>query len=143
MNRAAMAAVVLAAFAGPAHSDGLTIGAHLVTHHMLVPEGAKLTDSNPGLYVRMPSGLTLGAYRNSYGLGSAYAGNTWQTASGTWALTAGLVTGYPNRPVAPLLVPSVRLPLPGLDGYAFRLALLPKPRPNGAAGLHLCFEAAL
>lgn len=118
-----------------------TVGAHLATHHFGMRPGDRLESVTPGVYLRTDAGLTLGLYRNSHALPSAYAAWTWQTSSGRFALTAGAVTGYPAAPVMPLLVPSVRLPL--AQRIAARIAFLPKPMKHGHAGLHLSIERAL
>lgn len=94
---------------------------------------------NPGVYVRLDGGATLGVLRNSYGTTSAYAGWTWQTDADRYAITLGVITGYPGRAVAPLVVPSVRIGL--TDATSARLSLLPRPPGgDGSAGLHLSLE---
>lgn len=127
-------------------SDLLTpalIGLHLATAHFGAPADAHLQSQTPGIYLRTAAGLTLGHYRNSHGLPSTYAGWTWSTADGRWAITAGAVTGYPRARVSPLLVPSARLPLgEGRRDWALRIAYLPKPHSDGAQGLHLSLEHA-
>lgn len=119
--------------------DALILGLHLATAHA-GPAAGDMHSSTPGIYVRLPEGATLGAYRNSYGDRSVYAGWTWSTPDGRWSLTAGGVTGYPRARVAPLLVPSARMEI--ADGWALRLSALPKPHRTGAAGLHLSLELA-
>lgn len=115
------------------------IGLHLATAHA---GNSALETATPGAYVQLAGGATFGAFRNSYGRGSAYAGYTWRTEDGRFALTAGAVTGYPARRVLPLLTPSVQLPLAG--GYAARLAWLPRqPQVGTAHGLHFALERAL
>lgn len=117
----------------------LVLGMHLATAH----SGGGYQGFNPGVYVRAPSGLTAGLYRNSYSAPSAYLGWTWQTADQRWALTAGAVTGYPAARLLPVLVPSMRVGLPA-PGWAARLTLIPKPPRHGVAtGLHLSLETAL
>lgn len=117
----------------------IIVGLHLATAHA---GGVGLESVTPGVYARMPNGITAGAYRNSHGLGSAYLGMTWSTADGRWSITAGGVTGYPRAKVSPLLVPSMRLPINGTS-WAARLAYLPKPHSDGAQGVHLSLERAL
>ena len=120
----------------PAHA--LTFGAHLHTAHLGAQAG-QMQDSTPGLYLRTDAGLTLGHYRNSHGRPSSYAAWTWQTADQRFALTAGVVTGYPARRYSPLLVPSVRFAL--TDSLAARIAYIPKPpRYGSAAGVHFAIE---
>lgn len=135
-------AALAAALAAPcASAHAATFGAHLHTLH-LGAQAAGLQDSTPGLYMRTDAGLTLGHYRNSHGRPSSYAGWTWQTADQRFALTAGVVTGYAARRYAPLLVPSLRLPL--THSTALRIAYLPKPPKYGsAAGVHFSVETEL
>jgi hypothetical protein len=135
--------------------QGLIVGMHLVSVHSHasypvcnqgVIEQRRFEAVNPGLYMRLPSGLTAGLYRNSFGVASAYAGWTFETADGRWALTVGGITGYGRTPgqVAPLIVPSVRLGLDelGAPGWSARLSFAAKnPRDSStAAALHLSVE---
>lgn len=114
----------------------IALGLHLATAHF---SGHGLDPIDPGVYVRTECGATAGAFRNSYGRLSTYAGWTWQTEGGLFALTAGAVTGYPAAKVMPLLVPSLRLEV--VDGLDARLSFLPKPMKCGtSAGLHLSLE---
>lgn len=125
-----------------------TLGLHLLTAHAM-PGYEAVT---PGIYARHESGATFGAYRNSIGRRSAYAG--WTFESGRFALTVGAVSGYERRcrtdrwtepngsistnPVCsghvgdklgPLLAPSVRI------GHA-RLSLVAFKKP----AVHLSVE---
>ena len=136
---AVICAAILAALllvATPKRAYAATLGLHLATAHF---GGEGLHSSTPGVYLTTNSGLTLGAYSNSYGATSTYAAWTWQTADKRFALTAGGVTGYPAARVMPLLVPSVRIPIVG--GASARLSFLAKPPKKGSAGgLHLSVE---
>ena len=128
-------------------SDLLTpvvLGLHLATAHFGAPDSLDLQAATPGVYLRTEAGLTVGAYVNSYGRGSAYAGWTFSTTDGRWSITAGAVTGYHSAKVSPLVVPSVRLPLGNwAPSWAARIAYLPKPHSDGAQGLHLSLERSL
>lgn len=127
--------------------QGLTLGLHLATAHL----SAGLEPITPGIYVRTEAGLTVGAYRNSYGHLSEYAGWTWQ--GDTFALTTGLVAGYrgpsvktgeicaeqtcrftftEHRRIVPLFVPSARFNLGEVTG---RISILPSP-----AAVHFSIE---
>ena len=117
----------------------LIVGLHLATAHFGGPAADQMHNANPGAYLQMANGATAGAYLNSYGRPSVYAGWTWTTANGRWSLTAGGVTGYPATTVAPMLVPSMRIGL-GSSGWAARLAYLHKPHSDGANGAHLSLE---
>lgn len=120
-----------------AEPEGITVGAHLVTAHTK-PEGKE--SGTPGLYLRWPNGITVGAYRNSYGDGSVYAGYTFEAFNRHLALTVGAVTGYRAQPVLPLVVPSLRIGLWG--DTSLRVAYLPKPPKYGSsAAVHFSVEA--
>lgn len=120
------------------------IGLHLATAHFGGPASAQFETSTPGVYMQTAQGLTLSAYRNSHGRGSAYVAWTWATADGRWAITAGGVTGYPRASVSALVAPSVRLPITsGPGGWAARVAYLPKPHSDGAHGVHISLEKTL
>jgi hypothetical protein len=122
----------------------LVTGIHLASVHSepTYPCGqteCAYNNTNPGVYLVMPSGLTVGAYHNSYRQVSAYAGWTWQTADGRFGLTAGAAVGYRHAPLMPMLTPSVRFDLS--DRWAIRLSAIPKPQwPPEAAVLHLSLE---
>ena len=138
--------------------EGAVIGAHLVSLHSN-PSYITVVDVHgntlqtrqyetvtPGAYVRLANGATFGAFRNSYGRGSAYAGYTFETADGRFALTVGGVTGYYGAAVQPLVIPSVQFGLDalGAPGWKARIALAPKPpRRASSAALHLAVEVAL
>lgn len=150
--------------------QGLTVGLHLVSLHSApdyVSEtnvvGPKVTRQfetlTPGVYARAESGLTVGAYRNSYGKPSAYLGWTFATDDDRFALTLGAVTGYRrtikenrdpalNRPpavqvvgdaVQPLVVPSMRFSLG--ENTALRVSYVPEPRKGDVSVVHLSIEA--
>lgn len=113
---------------------GAVLGLHLISIHNV---GGYET-ATPGVYLRLPSGVTLGHYRNSLGRPSTYAAYTAETADRRWAITVGAVTGYPAMPVAPMVVPSMRLSLGPAD---VRLAYIPKPpHYGGAHALHIALE---
>ena len=126
MNKIAVIALMM--FATAAHACQPTVGAHIGTYH--ADRVAHYDEINPGAYV-MCDGYTAGAYHNSEGGTSAYAGYTAKV--GPVDVTIGVVTGY-ARGIMPMLVPSVRLPVGGL-----RLAFLPPiPGAKGnTAGIHL------
>lgn len=128
--------------AQPSQPASYTFGAHLHTVHL---DGAALNDSTPGIYVQARTGLLAGAsvgiYHNSHSDTSVYAAYTWEPPGRWAALTVGAVTGYRIAKVAPLLVPSVRLPIYG--PAALRIAYLPKAVKDGAAGVHFSIEADL
>lgn len=120
-------------------TGAIILGLHLATAHFGGTAASQMHDANPGLYVRLGNGATAGAYRNSEGRPSVYAGWTWSTADGRWAITAGGVTGYARAAVSPLVVPSLRVGL-GDTGWATRLAYLHKPHSHGASGVHMSIE---
>lgn len=116
---------------------GWLIGLQLVSAHY--GSGAdQLQWATPGIYAVHPSCFTASVYRNSEGRASVLAGWTWQSESRTWAITAGIVTGYSMGGVLPIVVPSVRIPLG--DSSAMRLSLIPpvkEPAVTGAVTLSL------
>lgn len=118
-----------------ASADVWILGLHLLSAHAQPGYEA----ATVGVYAQAPSGLTVGALRNSERRLSLYAGHTWQTADGRWSLTAGGITGYRSARLNPLLVPSVRVPLGG--AAAARISLIPKPRNGGSSALHLSLES--
>jgi len=122
-------ALTLALFCAPAAAA--TIGLHLGSLHST----SGWCDYNPGVYARLDSGATFGAFRNSECRTSAYAGWTWEVKRGklSAALTAGAITGYVARPVLPLFVPSIKVSV-------VRLSYTPKINRSGAHALHFSIE---
>jgi len=113
----------------------------------------------PGAYVVAPSGWAAGAYRNSLGRASAWAGHRFETADGRFAQLVGAATGYGRRTgpgecatgrkhshadpcwrggaaLMPMLAPSVCL---GDGPTVARLSYLPKVG-QGAHAIHLSLE---
>lgn len=122
-------------------AEALIVGLHIATAHFASPVASDMQAFNPGIYLRTPAGLTGGLYRNSEARMSLYGGWTWTTADRRWALTAGAVTGYAHARLSLLVVPSVRFDLGrASDGWSGRLAGLPKPHSDGAAGIHFSIE---
>lgn len=124
---------------------GVTVGVHAYTWHTRPhAEGGPLggyENVNPGLYLRLPSGLSGGVYRNSYRRTTAWLGWTWETDRQRpvgVGLTVGGATGYEACGVCPLVVPSLRL---GSERAALRVSYLPKPpQYGGSAGVHFSLE---
>ena len=124
-------------------AEAWIIGLHLWSSHFGAcyesPAGCRPYESaTTGIYLRAPSGLTIGAYRNSYGGDSAYAGWTFETSDGRFALMVGAVTGYHRAPVLPVVVPSMRIELG--QQTALRASFIPKVEKKGANVLHLAIE---
>ena len=133
-NRTFFSAAFLAALVVciPAHA-GDTIGLHVASVH----SEPGFNNVNPGVYYRH-NGFTVGAYYNSMRRLSTYAGYTIETSGRvTFALTAGVVTGYPSRPIQPLLIPSVAY---HFNSNAVRIAFIPPAIKHGVAALHLMVE---
>lgn len=127
-------------------TQGWIIGLHLwSTHFGACYEQALVCKpyaaATQGIYWRAPSGLTVGGFRNSYGGDSAYAGWTFETQDGRFALMVGGVTGYRRAAVLPIVAPSVRFELGA--GVALRVAGLPKAGHSAAPVLHLALERRL
>ena len=123
-----------------------TIGLHIATKH----NQPGYNSANPGLYAKWDSGLTVGFYRNSesnrFGNPtkiSTYVGYTAELPAfdlGSYDLrigaTVGVITGYGNRRLTPLLAPSVAI---SKGANALRLTVIPSFR-DSAAGIHLSIE---
>jgi hypothetical protein len=96
-----------------------------------------------GLSHRWPNGVTVGAFNNSYGKASAYAGWLWSIdAAGRFGLFLGAATGYgdtdESMPLAPIVAPTVRWRFD--DRWAARLSWFADPREGAAQVLHLSLE---
>lgn len=136
---------MLGALAQPV-GHGFVIGLHMVSLHseptypcdVQVDGRCNFNNTNPGLYVVAPSGLTLGAYINSYRQWSSYAGWTWHTADNRFALTVGGVTGYRFATVMPVVIPSVRFDLN--EQWGARLSVIPKAGDGLVQAVHLSLE---
>lgn len=136
--RVALAMGVLGALLLSMSAQAGTVGLHLATVHH---GNDQLRTATPGLYWRGDSGVTLGAYRNSYARDSVYGGFTLSHRAAAFdadlSLTLGAVTGYPARRVLPLAVPSARI------GW-LRVAFIPNVlKSQTAVGLHLAIERPL
>jgi hypothetical protein len=122
------------------------VGIHMISSHFgacyEMPYGChKYEAFTPGVYAQAPSGLTFGMYRNSYARTSAYAGWTFTSENGRWSFTVGAVTGYPERKLQALALPSMRVGLS--EGSALRVSFVPKVEPKSANTLHLSMEWTL
>ncbi|MEY2893921.1 MAG: hypothetical protein RJA98_3829 [Pseudomonadota bacterium] len=117
----------------------VTIGLHLATAHFGgAPNSPHVENVTPGLYLRTASGITAGIYSNSEGGTSAYAGQTYETDNGRFALTVGAVVGYRVAPILPLVVPSVRFN--PTEQAGLRLSYIHNPLRGAPSGLHLSAE---
>lgn len=123
-----IATLILALACAPAFAtdflDGSLVGVHLATVHV----EHNLENFNPGFYFVHRSGFGGGFYKNSFDRWSVHVDKTWCTDTKVEAcITLGAVSGY-ARPLIPMVVPSVRIPLVASSGL--RLALLPRaPEP--------------
>jgi hypothetical protein len=107
----------------------LVVGLHVGTHHFSDNRPHKAF--NPGLYAACDA-LTAGVLRNSSGHLSVYAG--YMLKAGPVDVLAGGMTGYRDRSVRPMLVPSVRL-----GSLPARVSLL-LPVDERGGGVHLSIE---
>lgn len=113
--------------------ENLIVGLNLYTVHF--DESKGFNNVNPGIYVsyRMPvCDTVLGVYRNSERGASAFA--ACRFSYGPFRLDLGAITGYASRPINPLLIPSVAIPLGGKT--TFNIGVI--PIKNG--GLHFSIE---
>jgi hypothetical protein len=91
---AALAAAGLAASCNAHAGEEVTIGAHLVSTH--IPAQSYQNNFNPGFYLRMNSGLTIGAYYNTLKRSSYYL--AWTTPEFAYmSVTMGVVSGYQKK----------------------------------------------
>lgn len=128
-------ALIFAAALLSTAAQATTYGLHLASLH--VP-AKSLNGFNPGVYARLDSGFTVGAYVNSYERVSAYAGWTWTLLDARpWSveLTAAAASGYPKGAVLaglrPVLMPSVAY------GHEWRVRVAYGPRVDPKRGVHL------
>jgi hypothetical protein len=143
-NPPVLAAAMLAlACASPVLADdgGPAVVLHLTSTH----SRSGFDNGNLGLAHQWANGVVVGAFHNSYGRTSAYAGWLWRIdAAGRWGLFLGGATGYGETderlPIAPVLAPSIRLPLTA--EIAARLSWFMDPREGAAQVLHLSLEVA-
>jgi hypothetical protein len=106
-----------------AQAEDWKYGLHVLSFHK---PGSHMQTITPGAYALHTSGVTLGAYRNSLGKFSSYAGYS------TKYLTLGVVTGYPRAKLLLMVVPSYKFE----SGY--RVSLI--PNPWGQSAIHLSKE---
>jgi hypothetical protein len=110
-----------------------TVGVSLASAH----EAGGYERYTPGIYVRSNSGgEQFGVLRNSIGRWSVHASQVWETSGSSvrWALQAGIITGYPESDIFPLVTGSVLL----ADRY--RLAVIPGPHERRAVHFALEFK---
>lgn len=107
----------------------LILGLHLATAHVRTD----LENVNPGAYVQCDN-VQAGAYRNSIGRTTVYAGYVVQ--AGPVDVLIGAATGY-RQTLRPVFVPSVALPA------GFRLSFLFPSGGGSRGGVHLAWERAL
>lgn len=122
---------------------GWIIGLHLWSTHFgacydIDKHCRRYESATTGIYARAPNGGTFGAFTNSYGNPSAYAGWTFETKDRRFALLVAGVTGYERAAVLPLVVPSVRFEI--AQRTALRVAGLPRFEKQGASVVHLALE---
>ena len=119
-----------------AHSaDAQTVGLHLGSIH----DKPGFNDSNPGAYLKLKNGLTLGTVFNSENKQSYYAGLTLDkelTESVSASITFGGITGYALA-ITPMVVPSVAY---DFGSFSLRTTFLTKINKKGANALSFSIE---
>lgn len=112
-----------------ANAEDFTLGVHLYTQHF----NQGYNNYNPGMYV-VHKNIVAGAYYNSEKAWSAYGGYVFKEVfNSPIDVTVGLVTGYKDYKVLPLISPSIRV----FDHLRF--SLVPNIRKDGW-GVHFSLE---
>lgn len=112
-----------------ANAEDFTLGVHLYTQHF----NQGYNNYNPGAYV-VHKNIVAGAYYNSEKAWSAYGGYVFKEVfNSPIDVTVGLVTGYKDYKVLPLISPSI------LVFDHLRLSLVPNIRKDGW-GVHFSLE---
>lgn len=83
------------------------------THFGNMNDGSERSLLTPGVYVVAKNGITAGVYRNTLKRTSWQLGYTHEL-SGRWAVSGGLVTGYPGTSTGYAYEPSSKYPTPYL-----------------------------
>ena len=144
---------MLLAMGSNALAEDVTVGVHMASYHTSSQywhDGQQYdyNNINPGLYIRFPSGATIGAFKNSYNQGSVYGGwtfNLLEYSGFTLDLTVGVVSGYQgyssgsNGVVKPMVLPSIATP-ELFDGVRGRLSVIPSTQSDVPTVLHLSVE---
>jgi hypothetical protein len=97
----------------------------------------RLSSDTYGAYWVGDSGLTLGAYRNSYRRTSIYAAYSLQ--GDVFGVTAGVASGY-GKPRL-MVMPTARLRLGG--GFSLRVGYVPRVKSDASAVVHFMAEKEL
>lgn len=114
------------------HCDPSRPGYEAVTTTTLKRD--RLSSDTYGAYWVGDSGLTLGAFRNSYRRTSVYA--AYSLHGDVFGIAAGVASGY-GKPRL-MVMPSARLRLS--DGFALRIGYVPRVKRDASAVLHLMVE---
>ena len=133
-----------------AQADTPRLGMHIASAHL--PARSGQNDLNPGLYLKLQSGVTGGFFYNSLRRWSVYVGYTVEY--GPFALTVGVVSGYQKRigpdgyvygvsnaRLAPMFSPSVALPFK-VGNLTPRVSLIPGIG-NSSTVVHISLETAI
>jgi hypothetical protein len=120
-------------------AQGQTMGLHLGSIH----DKRGFNNTNPGLYLKTESGLTIGAVVNSENNPAFYMGKTYAKplAFGDLSVTVGGIYGYALAPIVPLAVPSLGLVCG--EKTTCRISFLAQLHKNGANALHFSIEKRL
>lgn len=110
------------------------------THIGPMDQGTDRTLLTPGVYAVSRSGITAGVYRNSLKRTSALVGYT-QQLEGRWAISYGLVSGYPpgeGRPTDPSRIgPYVAVSYAFGGGKGVRILTMPHATIPLSAGFEV------
>lgn len=106
LGRIILAMAFGAAVGYSAHSKAQSVIIHGVSHHTV----GEHNNNNFGVGYRTVDGAIFGAYHNSEGGGSVYAGYDWKFSDYGGVVFAGAL-GYKETPIMPLIMPYVSIPI--------------------------------
>jgi hypothetical protein len=136
MKASTMKKLIFCTLFVPVDSSATTIGLHLGSVH----DKPGFNDTNPGIYLKTDSGITVGTVYNSVRKQGFYAGYTFVkmlTNSIEASVTLGGITGY-KMTVTPMVIPSVAYKFS--SGYSVRSAFLAKINSDGANAVTFMLE---
>ena len=113
-----------------------TVGLHLGSWH----DEKGFNNTNPGVYLKLQNGLTIGTVLNSESNQSFYLAKTLtqEYKSFDLSVSLGLISGYKTSKVLPMIIPSLGYKIN--DDITLRSSFLPKINKQGSNALHWSVE---